>query len=119
RELAADLADNGSYVTAEDLANYTVHVSEPIRISYRGQTVLTNPPAGGGICMAETLKIVEHEDIAALGLNSVEYIDLVGHAMKAAYADWYGHVADPRFHDVPVDMLLSDERAGEWYAKIK
>jgi len=119
RELAADLTDNGSYVTAEDLANYTVHVSEPIRISYRGQTVLTNPPAGGGICMAETLKIVEHEDIAALGLNSVEYIDLVGHAMKAAYADWYGHVADPRFHDVPVDMLLSDERAGEWYAKIK
>lgn len=70
RELAADLTDNGSYVTAEDLANYTVHVSEPIRISYRGQTVLTNPPAGGGICMAETLKIVEHEDIAALGLNS-------------------------------------------------
>lgn len=39
--------------------------------------------------------------------------------MKAAYADWYGHVADPRFHDVPVDMLLSDERAVEWYAKIK
>ena len=58
RELAADLAANGSFITADDLANYQVRVSEPIRISYRGQTVLTNPPAGGGICMAQTLKIV-------------------------------------------------------------
>jgi len=119
RELAADLAANDSFITADDLANYKVRVSKPIRIEYRGQTVLTNPPAGGGICMAQTLKIIEHEDIASLGLNSVEYIDLVGHAMKAAYHDWYHHVADPEFHDVPVEMLLSDERADEWYAKIK
>jgi len=119
KELAADLAANGSFITAEDLASYRVRVSEPIRVNYRGQTVLTNPPAGGGVCMAGTLKIIEHEDIAALGLNSVEYIDLVGHAMKAAYHDWYGMVADPAFHNVPVDLLLSDERADEWYAKIK
>ncbi|HYI14671.1 MAG TPA: gamma-glutamyltransferase [Thermomicrobiales bacterium] len=119
QELAADLAANGSFITAEDMAGYQVRVSEPIRMTYRGQTVLTNPPAGGGICMAQTLKIIEHEDIAALGLNSVEYIDLVGHAMKAAYHDWYAFVADPAFVDVPVEMLLSDERADEWYAKIK
>lgn len=119
RELARDLEANGSFITADDLANYKVRVSEPIRVEYRGQTVLANPPAGGGICMAQTLKIIEHEDIAALGLNSLEYIDLVGHAMKAAYHDWYTFVADPDFVDVPVAMLLSDERADEWYAKIK
>lgn len=119
QELAADLAANGSFITAEDLAGYTVSVSEPLSITYRGQTVLTNPPAGGGICMAQTLKIIEHEDIAALGHNSVEYIDLVGHAMKAAYHDWYAFTGDSRFVDVPVELLLSDEHADEWYARIK
>jgi gamma-glutamyltranspeptidase/glutathione hydrolase len=74
RELAADLAGNGSFITAEDLANYRVRVAEPIRFTYRGHDVLTNQPAGGGICMAQIMKIVEHEDIAALGHNSVEYI---------------------------------------------
>ena len=39
--------------------------------------------------------------------------------MKAAYHDWYRFVADPAFVDVPVEILLSDERADEWYTKIK
>src|SRR5207237_4320635 len=108
----------GAFITADDLANYRVRVSEPLRLSYRGYEVSTNPPAGGGICMAQILKIVEHADLAALGLNTVEYIDLLGHAMRAAYADWYSYVGDPAFVDVPVSMLLSDERAAEWYRKI-
>lgn len=119
KEIAADLAANGSFITAEDLAAYQVRVSDPLEIMYRGQRVLTNPPAGGGICMAQTLKIIEHEDIAALGLNSTAYIDLVAHAMKAAYHDWYKYVGDPGHVDVPVEWLLSDERADEWYARIK
>jgi gamma-glutamyltranspeptidase/glutathione hydrolase len=118
-QMAEDLERGGGFVTADDLANYRVRVGEPSRISYRGYDVLTNTPAGGGICMAQILKIVEHEDIGALGLNTVDYIDLVAHAMKAAYHDWYKFVGDPAFVDVPVDMLLSDKRAGEWYAKIK
>jgi gamma-glutamyltranspeptidase / glutathione hydrolase len=119
REMVADLSANGAYVTAEDLANYRVQVSDPITVSYRGLTVSTNPLAGGGVTVAQILKIVEHEDIAALGLNSVEYIDLVGHAMKAAYHDWYAFGGDLRFIEDPTDILISQEHADEWYAKIK
>jgi gamma-glutamyltranspeptidase/glutathione hydrolase len=119
QEMLADLTTNGAYVTAEDMATYRVQVSDPISVTYRGLTVYTNPLAGGGVTVAQILKIVEHEDIAALGLNSVEYIDLVGHAMKAAYHDWYAYGGDLRFIDDPTATLISQGHADEWYAKIK
>lgn len=119
RRMAEDLEQNGAFITADDLANYQVSVSEPLEVSYRGYSVFTNPPAGGGICLAEILKIIEHEDIAALGLNSLEYIEFVGMAMKAAYHDWYGQVGDPRFVDVPIGRLLSDQHTTDWYKRIK
>lgn len=118
-EVAADLERNGAFITANDLADYRVQVKDPITVDYRGYRVVTNPPAGGGLCMAQILQIIEHEDVAALGLNTVEYIDLVGHAMKAAYHDWYSFVGDPAHVDVPVDELLARGHANEWYARIK
>lgn len=119
RTMIADLEKNNAFITAEDLAAYQPIVSNPITTTYRGYTIATNPPAGGGVCLAETLNILGREDIASLGLNSLEYIDLVAHAMKAAYHDWYKYVADPRFVDVPLAWLLSAERADEWYRRIE
>lgn len=118
-EMLADLEANGSFITAEDMASYKVRVSDPISVTYRGLNVSTNPLAGGGVTVAQILKIVEHEDICTLGLNSVEYIDLVGHAMKAAYHDWYAFGGDPYKVDVPTEKMLSQIRADEWYEKIK
>src|SRR5690606_10914017 len=83
--MAADFEENGAFVTAEDLANYRVRVEQPLTTTYRGYTILTSPPAGGGICLAQILNILERTDIASLGLNSVDYIDLVARAMQAAY----------------------------------
>jgi len=119
REMVADLDANGALVTAEDLADYRPRVLEPIRIGYRGYQVVTTPPATGGICLAQILRIVEQADLGALGHNSVEAIDLVGHAMKAAFHDWYAYVGDPDFVDVPVEWLLSDERRREWWDRIQ
>jgi gamma-glutamyltranspeptidase / glutathione hydrolase len=118
-EMLADLEANGSFITAGDMANYQVRVSDPVCVTYRGLNVSTNPLAGGGVTVAQILKIVEHEDICALGLNSVEYIDLVGHAMKAAYHDWYAFGGDPYKVDVPTGKMISQNRADEWYEKIK
>lgn len=119
RRMAEDFEANGAFITAEDLAAYQVRIYEPLTVTYRGYAVATNPPSGGGVCLAEILKIVEHEDLASLGLNSVEYVDLVAHAMQAAYHDWYAYVGDPEFVDVPTDWLVSSAHADEWYRKIK
>ncbi len=116
--MAEDLERNGAFVTKEDLANYRVQVQTPLTTTYRGYTVHTNNLAGGGPCLAQILHILEHRDIASLGLNSVEYIDFVARAMQAGFHDWYTYGGDPRFVDVPVDWLLSRERAAEWFTRI-
>jgi gamma-glutamyltranspeptidase / glutathione hydrolase len=117
--MTEDLEANGAFVTADDLANYRVRRVEPVQTTYREYDVFTNPPAGGGLCLAEILNILEHRDIAALGLNSVDYIDFVARAMQAGFHDWYSQVGDPEFIDVPVDRLRSKQHAAAWYERIR
>ncbi|MDI3341104.1 MAG: gamma-glutamyltransferase [Sphaerobacter sp.] len=116
--MVEDFERNGAFITADDLANYQVRIESPLTTRYRGYTIHTNPPAGGGICLAQILNILNERDIASLGLNSVDYIDLVARAMQAGFHDWYTYVGDPRFADVPVAWLLSEERTREWITRI-
>jgi gamma-glutamyltranspeptidase / glutathione hydrolase len=53
------LAERGGIVTAEDLAAYEVVDRTPIRVSYRGREVVTNPPpSAGGILIAHALALL-------------------------------------------------------------
>jgi gamma-glutamyltranspeptidase/glutathione hydrolase len=57
------LAARGGIVTAEDLVQYRAVDREPIRASYRGRDVLTNPPpSAGGILIAHALALLDPED---------------------------------------------------------
>jgi gamma-glutamyltranspeptidase/glutathione hydrolase len=50
------LGNRGGMLTAEDLDAYEVVDREPVRVSYRGRDVLTNPPpSAGGILIAYAL----------------------------------------------------------------
>jgi gamma-glutamyltranspeptidase / glutathione hydrolase len=54
------LADRGGIVTASDLVSYEVVDREPIRASYRGRDVVTNPPpSAGGILIAHALSLLD------------------------------------------------------------
>lgn len=112
--IAADFAEHDSWVTAGDLADYSLRDEPPVATDYRGYTIVTNPPPHGGPTLAEILNILEGYDLGALEHNSPDYIYLVSMAMKAAFADRNRHLADPRFHDVPLDRLNSKERAAKW-----
>ena len=64
----AALADAGSLVSAADLEAFEAEQQEPIAIDYRGFTVLEAPPNSTGFVLLEELKILEHFDLAAMGL---------------------------------------------------
>ena len=54
------LAERGGIVTAADLASYEVVDRTPIRVSYRGREVVTNPPpSAGGILLAHALALLD------------------------------------------------------------
>ncbi len=117
--IAADLEAGGSYVTRDDLRAYRPEIGAPLQSSYRGYTVYTNPPPGGGLAVVQMLNILEHFDLGALRHSSAAHIDLVARAMAATHTDRNEHYGDPAFVDVPTDWLASKERAAEWAEKIK
>lgn len=119
RRITDDMAAHGGLLTEADLASFKPEEQEPIRIGYRGYEFATNQPPGGGVMVAEMLRILERFDLVSLGHNSPEYIQVVAEAMKIATRDKDAHISDPRFVPPPLDRLLSDEYADACAAGIR
>ena len=114
QRVSADLAAHDSYVTIQDLADYRLRDAAPVIGAYHGYRIVTSQPPHGGPTLLAILNILEGYDLRALGHNSPDYIYLVSMAMKAAFADRNGTLGDPGFVDVPLEWMISKERAGEW-----
>ena len=103
------MQEAGGLMTATDLAGYRPDWEQPIETSYRGHRVRTCPPNNEGFQILQTLRLLEPENLAALGHNSADYLHLVTEAAKLAIADRIAHAGDPRFQPVPLDWLLSPD----------
>ncbi len=117
--IVADMERHGGLLSAADLAGFAPERQEPVRVGYRGYEVATNPPPGGGVMVAEMLRILERFDLVGLGHNSAEYIRIVAEAMKLATRDKDAHLSDPRFNPPPLDRLLSADYAEQCAAAIR
>ena len=114
-EITTDLAAHKSWVTADDLASYQVRDEPPVVTNYRDYTIVTNQPPHGGPTLAAIFNILEgYDDLGSMSHNSPEYIYRVSMAMKAAFADRNRHLADPQFEQVPLEWMISKERAAHW-----
>jgi gamma-glutamyltranspeptidase/glutathione hydrolase len=118
RRMSADLAANGAYVTAGDLAAYRLRENQLVHGTYRNYSLSSITAPHGGPTLIAILNILEGYDLAALGHNSPDYIYLVSMAFKAAFADRNRFMADPAFVDVPLAWMTSKERAAEWRGHI-
>jgi gamma-glutamyltranspeptidase / glutathione hydrolase len=118
-EIARDLSVNGSFVTAEDLADYSLRRSTPLLGTYGGFVIGTAPAPHGGLPLIQMLNILETYDLPRLGHNTPEYIYVLAMALKAAMADRDAFVGDPEHVDVPVERLISGERANYWRDRIE
>lgn len=113
KRIAADLEANGALVTAEDLANYQVKEEEPLVGTYRGYSIVTNRPPGGGLSMLQLLKVLEGFDLGSMEHGGPAHLDLLTRAMKQVFADRKAKVGDEAFVPVDVDGLLSPEHIAE------
>ena len=109
--IARTSARLGGFLGHQDLAAYTSQWVEPISVGYRGLTVFQVPPNSQGITMLQQLRALEQFDLAKLGHNSADYVHLLVEAKKAAFADRSRWLADPDRASVPVEEMLSAERA--------
>jgi len=110
---------NGGLITAADLANYTPVEREPVRGTYRGWEVISmGPPSSGGTTLVGMLNILENLDMAGLDPVGAPLAHMLIESMRQAYLDRATYLGDRDHHDVPVDWLISKDRAAELAAAI-
>jgi gamma-glutamyltranspeptidase/glutathione hydrolase len=117
--IADDIKVHGGLVTREDLKNYRTQWHAPVKSTYRGLKLTTNHPPGGGLVLIELLKILENFDLASLGHNTVDYVQIVAEAMKCATSDKDRFMGDPDFFQVPVGHFQDDAYAASVAERIK
>src|SRR5262249_29795577 len=93
---------------------YSARVVAPGGTGSRGYPIVTSPPPHGGPTLGAMLNILEGYDLQSFAHNSPEYIRLVSMAMKGAFADRNRSLGDPQFVKVPLERMLSAERAEHW-----
>jgi gamma-glutamyltranspeptidase/glutathione hydrolase len=103
---------NNGLLRYEDMAAFKLQPEEPASTTYRGYRVYKSGFWSQGPAMLETLNILEGFE-NPLGFNTSAYIHRVAEALKLAYADRDTYYGDPKFSQIPGDVLLSKEYAVE------
>ncbi|HXF96896.1 MAG TPA: gamma-glutamyltransferase [Gemmatimonadales bacterium] len=118
-ELIVDeMERGGGLITRADLAGYQAKWRDPIRLTYRGYTVYSMPPASsGGITLGIILNIVEgYDTLPAFG--TAGQVHLNAEAMRRAFVDRNRYLGDPDFVPLPLARLLSKSYAAGLRAQI-
>jgi gamma-glutamyltranspeptidase / glutathione hydrolase len=95
-------------LTGQDMAGWQATIEAPIAYDYGRYTVMKAGPWTQGLATLQTLALLKGFDLDALSPVSAEFIHLQVEATKLAFADRDTFYGDPKFVDVPVDVLLSD-----------
>jgi gamma-glutamyltranspeptidase/glutathione hydrolase len=114
KEFARGSRELGGLHTEQDLANWRVHLEEPVTTNYRGIDVYKLTHWVQGPAMLQALNILENFDLKSMGYNSSRYIHTVYQAMNLAFADRDFYYGDPAFPpEEPIKGLLSKDYAKE------
>ncbi|MGH7670541.1 MAG: gamma-glutamyltransferase family protein [Gemmatimonadaceae bacterium] len=119
REIVRGMREEGGLFTMADLANWQVHIEEPLHTNYKGIEVYKLPIWQQGPVMLQALNLLENTDVKPMGYNSAQYIHTLYQVMNLAYADRDFYYGDPYFPPAePVQGLLSKAYAKSRFAMI-
>jgi gamma-glutamyltranspeptidase / glutathione hydrolase len=112
RDFVRGSSEVGGLITQQDLANWKVHLEEPVHVNYKGIEVYKLTTWVQGPVMLQALNLLEPLDLKSMGYNSARYIHTLYQAMNLAYADRDFYYGDPYFPPAePIKGLLSKEYA--------
>ncbi|MFA5834065.1 MAG: gamma-glutamyltransferase [Bacteroidota bacterium] len=117
--IVAEMKRGGGLISHTDLENYQAAIRVPLKGTYRGYEIISQPPvSSGGTALLQLLNILEGYDLKSYGHNSAKTIHRYIEAMRRVYADRAEHLGDPDFYKVPVEWLISKQYADERRATI-
>lgn len=118
-EIVRSSRESGGLITLEDLANWQVHIEEPVSTNYKGIEVFKLTSWTQGPVMLQALNMLEDIDVKSMGYNSARYIHTLYQVMNLAYADRDFYYGDPRVPPAePIKGLLSMDYAGQRRSQI-
>ncbi|TCA32689.1 gamma-glutamyltransferase family protein [Rhizobium leguminosarum bv. viciae] len=100
-------------LNANDMANWSATIEEPLTYDYHDWTIAKIGPWGQGPVFLQTLSILKGFDLAAMNPAGADFVHTVVEAMKLAFADREVYYGDPDFSEVPIAHLLSETYAAE------
>ena len=117
--VSAVQADGGDW-TLKDLASYHVVERQPIRVQLGQYDIVSAPPpSSGGIAIAQMMQMLGQPTLPDWRtLDTVDQTHLLAEVMRRAYKDRAEYLGDPDYVNVPVQELLSTQRAANWAASI-
>jgi gamma-glutamyltranspeptidase/glutathione hydrolase len=96
---------NRGVLTGDDMARFEATVEAPLTIDYRGWTVAKCSWWTQGPVLLQLLRLLDGFDVGAMDSTGSDFVHTFVECAKLAYADreaWYG---DPKFADVPGELL--------------
>jgi len=103
----------GGFFDEADLRAQRASWGEPISGTYRGVEIHETPPPTQGFSVLEMLNLIEPYAIGKMDLYGPDLAHLLVQAKQIAYHDRDRLLADPDFHPVPVERLISKSYAAE------
>jgi gamma-glutamyltranspeptidase/glutathione hydrolase len=95
-------------LTADDIAKWQATVEAPISYDYGRYTVLKAGPWTQGLVTLQQLALAKGFDFDSFDPRGPDFIHYQVECAKLAFADRDTFYGDPKFVDVPIDVLLSD-----------
>ncbi|HYM95681.1 MAG TPA: gamma-glutamyltransferase family protein [Candidatus Sulfotelmatobacter sp.] len=100
-------------VRGGDLDRFEARHEAPVTADFQDWTVSKCGPWSQGPVFLQQLRLLEGSGLASAGFLSADHVHLVTECAKLAFADREAWYADPDFAQVPLDVLLSREYAGD------
>jgi len=96
-------------ITGDDLANWSAEIEEPLSYDYHDYTVYKSNSWSQAPVLLQQLALLKGFDIENMDMLGPDYVHTVTECAKLAFADREKFYGDPKFVDVPFDVLLSDD----------
>ncbi len=112
-EIAADMAENGGWITYNDLANFRdPEIVPALKSDYRGYEILSLPPPFGGWVMMQILNVLEKSTPDPVTSDNADRKIALLNAMRLGHGTRANDPV-PGFHeyDDDVNIKISDEEA--------
>ena len=100
-QIAAEVQEQGGFMTVEDLAAFEVEWPDPVSTTYNGVEVYELPPNNQGLIALEALNIAQEVGAGEYDLDSPERVHYFAEATKLAFHDGHRYITDPDYEDHP------------------